>query len=69
MGGLFGGAPKAPKPAAPVRMPDIASPVVNAAEEEARRKAMSRSGRASTILSQGSSGGSQAYTNTALGQS
>lgn len=66
MGKLFGGAPK---PAPPVRMPDAEDPSVKAAADMTRRAAMSRSGRSSTMLTGGGSGGSQAYKNTLLGQS
>jgi hypothetical protein len=66
MGGLFGGA-KPPKPQPPVRLPDEDDPAI---AEEARRKRMaatSKSGRASTVLTDGGSGNG-AYANTVLGQ-
>jgi hypothetical protein len=66
MGGLFGG-PKLPKPEPVVRLPDENDPAI---AEEARRKRMalqSRSGRASTVLADGGSGGGS-YSNTVLGQ-
>ena len=66
MGGLF----KRPEPKPPARMPDPNDPSVRAAEDRTRREAMSRSGRSSTILANsGGSGGSQAYSNSLLGQS
>jgi len=60
-----------PKVTPPARMPvDANDPAVQAASDAARRKAMSRSGRDSTILTgPGSgSGGNKAYQNTVLGQ-
>lgn len=70
MGGLFGGGSKPPKPAKPVRMPDTTDPSVTAAEDQARREAMARSGRSSTVYTlRGGDGSTQAYRNTFLGQS
>lgn len=72
MGALFGGggSSKAPKPAKPVRMPDTEDPSVTAAEDLARRQAMARSGRGSTVYtSRGGDGSTMAYRNTVLGQS
>jgi len=71
MSGLF----SKPKVTPPAPMPTDANDAsVRAAEEAARRKIMGRSGRESTILSQGGASGApkgqpnQAYKNTALGQ-
>lgn len=69
MSGLFS------KPAVtpPARMPaDQNDPAVMAAAEQARRAALGRSGRDSTILtspSTGNGGGGNAYRNSLLGQS
>jgi hypothetical protein len=69
MSGLF----SSPKPTPPARMPvDQNDPAVKAAAEQARRAAMARSGRDSTILAptnSGGGGGGNAYKNTLLGQS
>jgi hypothetical protein len=69
MGALFAPPPapaqRAPKP---IRMPDMADPALKAAADRNRRLAMSRSGRASTILSRRSGeAGTVAYGNRTLG--
>jgi len=61
-----------PKVTPPTRMPaDENDPAVRAAAEQARRAALSRSGRSSTILTTPSSGGGggNAYRHSLLGQS
>lgn len=70
MGGLF----SKPKVTPPARMPaDQNDPAVRAAAEQARRAALARSGRDSTILTRPSrnynGGGGNAYKNSLLGQS
>jgi hypothetical protein len=70
MSGLF----SQPKPTPPARMPaDQNDPAVRAAAEQARRAAMARSGRDSTVLvrpsSGGGGGGGNAYRHSLLGQS
>lgn len=60
--GMFGGAPKAPAPPPPMPMPDLLDPAVLAAKKRQREMAMSRSGRASTILS-----GGDEYSGVTLG--
>jgi hypothetical protein len=66
MGGLF----SKPKPPKPVRMPVPEDADQQAAEDRKRQQIMSRSGRASTILSgnNGGSAGTRAYSNSLLGQ-
>lgn len=66
MGGLF----KKPKSPAPTRMPVPNDTDEQAAEDRKRQQIMSRSGRASTILSNdnGGSAGTRAYSNSLLGQ-
>lgn len=71
MGGLFKS--DKPKPTPPARMPDEEDPAVIEARRRAAAAAQSRSGRASTMLSnrnqraQGQAG-TQAYGNSLLGQ-
>ena len=70
MGGLF----SKPKVTPAARMPDPNDPAIKEAEERARRAALSRSGRASTVLTPigdngGGTGGREAFKNTLLGQS
>jgi hypothetical protein len=66
MGSLF----SKPKVTPPPPMPDMNDADIQAAEQRTRRAAMARSGRDSTILTNGTgSGGSTAYGNTLLGQS
>lgn len=68
MSGLF----SKPKVTPPPRMPaDQNDPAVRAAAEQARRAALGRSGRDSTILTSPNAGGGggSAYKNSLLGQS
>jgi hypothetical protein len=67
MSGLFG---KKPEPAPVVKMPVPADTQQKAAEDRKKREIMSRSGRASTVLTRGSgaSAGTAAYQNSLLGQ-
>lgn len=54
MGMMFGGGPKAPPPPPPpMPMPDLLDPAFRDAQRREREKALSRSGRMSTILSGG----------------
>ena len=53
MGNLFGGGSKLPPPPPVVRMPSATDPSVLAAGERARLAAQRRTGRLSTILSDG----------------
>jgi len=73
MGKLFGGGSAKVEPTPVTRMPDPQAPEVKDAEERRRREIMARSGRTSTILSRGNSGGGSgsgtgAYGNSLLGQ-
>lgn len=81
MGGLFGGGSAKPAPAptpTPVtRMPDTEDPSVKDAQRRAAVAAQARSGRASTVLTSrrnatanagGGQPGTQAYSNSLLGQ-
>lgn len=61
-----GGAPSPPPPPPVAPMPDLNDPAVLAAQQQAAQAAMSRSGRLSTILSQGSGSGGT-YSGTKLG--
>lgn len=72
MSGLFGGggdAPSPPPPPPPPKptppMPDMQSPAVLEAEQQRMQAIIGRSGRRSTILSQGES--DQPYTRRTLG--
>ena len=53
MGALFSGPPKPPAPPPPQPMPDLMDPAIQAAKRKTLERAMSSSGRASTILSGG----------------
>lgn len=52
MGGLFGGAPKAPVIPTPVVMPTENTAAVTQAQQQQMEAASQQSGRASTIMSQ-----------------
>lgn len=62
LGTLFSGPPTPPQPPAPTPMPDLQDPAILAAQKLASTAAQARSGRASTILTQGDS-----YGGTKLG--
>jgi hypothetical protein len=81
MGKLFGGGDSKPAPAptpTPVsRLPDTEDPSVKAAQRRAALEVQARSGRASTVLTGrrnaaanagGGQPGTQAYSNSLLGQ-
>jgi hypothetical protein len=81
MGGLFGGgsakAAPAPTPTPVTRLPDTEDPSVKDAQRRAAMAAQARSGRAATVLTSrrsaaaanaSASPGTQAYSNTLLGQ-
>lgn len=74
MGGLFGGG-KTPKPTPVQAMPDTEDPAIKEAQRRAAAASQARTGRASTVMttraqraSTGSQPGTQAYSNSLLGQ-
>lgn len=67
IGGIFGGgsAPKPPAPPPPTPMPDLMDPAIMQAQRRRLMADFGRSGRASTLLADGGSGGD--YSNDKLG--